>query len=451
MPRFGLPGTRGADGVTLREGIDGFYAGLFQEQLGNEPRAIAAWNEAAKKIDRVLKDAPSQTMALQYRNALQDAQRALETRRLERARYAKELSLFQEGFRAFQLGEFRQAVDRFDQVLRVQPNHALAARHIAEARRLLGSEGTRRRIRQKEADLAERESGILVRANALEADGKLRPALALAEDLLFVNQFNTEARALRTRVRIAIQQDDFLVEEFQALHLGESRRDLLLPLGDRKFLAARHFIRFNDDWYLSHARLLTLDPAGRLAGLIRAPYGKWIGGRLILRELEEWTKDGRWLKREIDRISLPLSPRVLWAIDGFLGRGLPIETPLVTELMPVFESLSIPLARPRLSLVATLALPVSMICLALLVAGGGLRHPETQSNMPAPLRWACILCFPIAATFLLTIPRNLLPALSLLGDASPFLGWFLPAAGTLLLIAAALFYFSRSRPPYRKA
>ncbi|HLA40627.1 MAG TPA: tetratricopeptide repeat protein, partial [Candidatus Glassbacteria bacterium] len=281
-------------GVWRRDYLPFYYLGLAHFNLGHDDEALN-WFDRSLDAGEIRKSPEYLELLNSYRNAiLAKNSRALP----DSAMKVKIEAELENGMRLAEEDELEDALVRFESVLTLDPENAVAS----EQRQRIKAEIQRR---EEQSQRQEKIASLISLGNSQFEDGNLEDAQASFEEVLSIDPGHAEAAELRDKVRQRLGQ---IAQESR-------RRSALVAslhtLGDSLF--GRGML---DEAGKCYSRALEIDPADSLSRRLVRQIGEMIerrnrGNRLVqlLAEAQRLIgRDSLIAARDVIRMALDLGP-----------------------------------------------------------------------------------------------------------------------------------------------
>lgn len=417
----------------LTQAIDLYYEGKFREALA--------------KLRVFRKEYPENVLGRLYARYARQELQAQGTGKEQD--FSGEPALFRQGYRLYRQGKLLQAIERFNKVLRVAPNHVRSKRYLALAMKAV------KRGRMPHSRLQRREGVRIDLLNAVRRGRKLFEAnkywecYRVMQSVLAVDEYNAVARDYVNRAREKIRRFDFFLEEFRYFHLYLARSDVLLPLGKGRWLVARWLFRRKGTLYLRFAWILEQQTATDQIRMIRAEFGKWIGKNLILRRVRIHVRGatGTWQRKSLRRMPVVVATPQdqLWQCAGFLYGEKQLAPMQILALIGLFKRHGLPLSRLQQAFSTYFSLPLVMFCLSLLAAAAGWRNRSLVRGRVGVAEVVFVPACLIIAWIVVVVGERLLLGLQLLASPQPVLAYLVPIASGLAMAGLSVTVLVKSR------
>jgi len=421
---------------TLKEGLKHYYS--------------AKYEAAIDRIQEFTQSMPGHTIAADY---LTSARAALARQeQIKSTRAGDQTATFRKGYENLLEGNYLAAIMEFERLLRFQPNHSLAKKHLADARARLkaeqsGTEGDTRTTGLK----ARLERTVSLGIKRYES-GDLVGALSLMSDVLILDGAHPTALRYANLARERISARDFLDEEIAGLPWLPALPNAIGRTPQGEIVTANRLARIGNQLWLQDFWILP--PPGVVDGVrIFARYGKTVAtNTLVWRNALVITQrtNGALVStpRSSGKIALTLDPdRAETATLLYGGHAAVTPLAIIEHGTSLIRD-----GYPPVPLWQTLArqitLPFLVFLLASVAAASGWRFHQTPATRSSfLLKLASVPVLGLISWFCYGALVRLTDSLVFAAEASGIHGWAaIPVAIVLILVSNFLFLSRLLRP-----
>jgi|GEM_PF-4295246 len=414
---------------TLKEGIKYYYS--------------AKYEAAIDRIQEFAKSMPGHSIAADY---LVSARTALARQeQIKNTRAGDQTATFRKGYENLLEGNYLAAIMEFERLLRFQPNHNLAKKHLDDAKARLKAEQSGTAGDALTTGLKARLERTVSLGIKHYESGDLGGALALMSDVLLLDGAHPTALRYANLARERISARDFLDEELSFLPWLPALPNAILRTPQGGVVTANRFARTGNQLWLQDFWILP--PPGSPGGIrIFARFGKTVAtNTLVLRNALFVTSlsNGALVStpRTSGKLPFALDPeRAETATLLYGGRSA------VTPLTIIEHGTSlIREGYPPIPLWQTLArqatLPFLVFLLASVAAACGWRFHQTPATRSSfLLKLASVPVVGLISWFCYGTLVHLTDSLVFAAEATGIHGWAaIPVAIVLLLVSNFLF------------